>query len=149
MRADSLSSRTFLFPSSLPENGIPVELRTIIISVATSSVVLSLILTGVGMAIKTWLAKTFIPREELKPIQDRVDAFATVIMQVRELSDGNRDDIRTLQIEQRNQWERISVQLIVPLGKITDRLEAVSLAQERQAATLEHIAKHVENLTRT
>lgn len=125
---------------------------------------MSLVLTGAGLAVKGWLAKTFTlretvhnpdgtlrlaTREEVNGCGERVTALTAVVAQVRELGDSNRDDIRTLQIEQRHQWERISEQIITPLDRITDRLETVSLTQERQAATLEHIVKHVENLTRT
>lgn len=125
---------------------------------------MSLVLTGGGLALRGWLAKTFTLREQthlpdgtprfattadLNGCGERVTGLTSVVAQIRELGDSNRDDIRTLQIEQRHQWERISAQIITPLDRITDRLEAVSLTQERQAATLEHIVKHVESLSHT
>lgn len=124
---------------------------------------MGLVLAGVGLAIKGWLAKTFTlraethmadgttlrfaTRDDLNGYGERVNLLDGRLTQVREVSFANRDEIRALRQDQAHQWERITAQVIDPLGRITAQLEAVSVAQARQAATLEIFVKHVEGLS--
>jgi hypothetical protein len=107
------------------------------------------VLAAAGLAIKGWLAKSFATKDELNGYGDRLNAFSSIVMQVRELSDSNRDDIRSLQAEIRHQWERISAETIDPLRRITDDLQTLSTTQAKQTGILEMLVKHVETLTAT
>lgn len=48
--------------------------------------------------------------------------------------------------EQKHQWERIAEQVIRPLERITDKLEAVGEIQAAQAAALEHILQRLDRI---
>lgn len=96
------------------------------------------------LALVERLRRTFATRQELNGVGDRLNALQSLYLQVREGVDEARERIAATEAEQRHQWERIAEQVIRPLDRITDKLEAASEAQAAQGAVLEQIGKRLD-----
>lgn len=96
------------------------------------------------LALVERLRRTFATREELNGLGDKFNALQSLYLQVRETADEARSRAIANQAEQKQQWERIAEQVIRPLERITEKLEAVGEAQAAQASTLEYIGKRLD-----
>jgi hypothetical protein len=96
------------------------------------------------LALVERLRRTFVSQQELSGLDDRLKALQGHYLQVRETADEARERARANQAEQEHQWERIAEQVIRPLERITERLEAVCEAQAAQAAALDFIGKRLD-----
>jgi acyl-CoA reductase-like NAD-dependent aldehyde dehydrogenase len=90
------------------------------------------------------LRRVFASRQELNGLGDKFNALQSLYLQVRESADEARERAKANQAAQKQQWERIAEQVIKPLERITDRLEAVGEAQAAQATALEFIGKRLD-----
>lgn len=97
------------------------------------------VVTVLLLALVEHLRRTFVTRQELNGLGDRLNALQSLYLQVREAADEARERAAATQAEQKHQWERIAEQVIRPLERITDKLEGVAEIQAAQAASLEHI----------
>lgn len=98
------------------------------------------------LALVERLRRIFATRQEMNGLGEKFNALQSLYLQVRETADEARARAIANQAEQKNQWERIAEQVIRPLERITEKLEAVVAAQAAQAAALEHIGKRLERV---
>lgn len=91
------------------------------------------------LALVERLRHTFATRQELNGLGQKFNALETLFIQVREVADEAHASASAVRAEQKHQWERITEQVIRPLERITDKLEAVGEAQAAQSSTLDHI----------
>jgi len=96
------------------------------------------------LALVERLRRTFATRQELNGVGDRLNALQSLYLQVREAADEARERVGATEAEQKHQWERIAEQVIRPLERITEKLEATSEAHAAQAAVLEQIGKRLD-----
>ncbi len=98
------------------------------------------------LALVEKLRRTFATRAELDGMGSRLTGLQSLYLQAREAADEARERSVAVEREQKHQWERIAEQVIRPLEKITDKLEAVGGLQAAQAAALEHILQRLDRL---
>ncbi|HEX2093310.1 MAG TPA: hypothetical protein VHG28_12960 [Longimicrobiaceae bacterium] len=96
------------------------------------------------LALVERLRRTFVTRQELNGLGDRLNALQTLYIQARDAADEARDRVTVVETEQKHQWERVAEQVIRPLERINEKLESVSEIQAAQTATLEHIGKWLD-----
>lgn len=89
------------------------------------------------------LRRVFATRQELNGLGDKFNALQSLYLQVRESADEAQERAKASQAAQKQQWERIAEQVIKPLERITDRVEAMGEAQVAQATALEFIGKQL------
>lgn len=96
------------------------------------------------LALVERLRRTFATRQDLNGLGDRLTALQSLYLPLRETADELRERLVASEAEQRHQWERIAVQVIRPLERITDKLEGVAEVQAAQTASLEHIGQRLD-----
>jgi hypothetical protein len=134
----------------------PRPRRTRAGAVAVTTPVISLdwpVITGSGfvvtvlfLALVERLRRTFASQSDLNGVGERVNALQTLVIQLREGLDENRERVVAVETEQKHQWERVAEQVIRPLERITEKLETVTEAQAAQAAALEHIGRWLDRI---
>ncbi len=103
-----------------------------------------IVISALTRALVEQLRQTFASRQELNSLGERLSALENHCLQMRETANENREQVHTAEREQRQQWERIAEQVIGPLGRITERLEALSAAQAAQATLLDQLCKRLD-----
>lgn len=111
-------------------------------AIAGSGFVLSVLF----LALVERLRRTFASRADLDELNDKLTALQSLYLQAREAADLARELATAVERDQRHQWERIAEQVIRPLERITDKLEAVGEVQAAQAAALEHILQRMDRI---
>jgi len=96
------------------------------------------------LALVERLRRTFATRQDLNGVGEKLTAFQTLYVQVRESVDAARDRIAAAEAEQHHRWEQINQQVIRPLQRVTDKLEGVLEVQAAQGAALEHIRERLD-----
>lgn len=96
------------------------------------------------LALVEHLRRTFATRQDLDGLGDRVNALQSLYLQVRAATEETEERLAAVESEQRHQWERVAEQVIKPLERITEKLEAVGQMQAAQAATLEHVGRWLD-----
>ena len=100
------------------------------------------------MALVERLRRTFATRQDLNGLGDRLNDLQQAWVQVRDTAESAQDLAERVQADQKNQWMRVAEQVIRPLERITEKLEAVSVAQASQAAALEQISRRLDGTER-
>lgn len=100
------------------------------------------------MALVERLRRTFATRQDLNGLGDRLNDLQQAWVHVRDTADTAHDLAERVQADQKNQWVRVAEQVIRPLERITEKLEAVSVAQAAQAAALEQISRRLDGSER-
>lgn len=111
-------------------------------AIAGSGFVLALLF----LALVERLRRTFATKVDLNGLGSKFNALHSLYLQVRESADEARDRANAAQREQQLQAERITEQVIRPLERITEKLEAVGVVQAAQATALEHILQRLDRL---
>lgn len=96
------------------------------------------------LALVERLRRTFVSRDELVVLMKKLDTMQGLYLQVREAAEDARARAATLQAEQERQWERVAEQVVAPLYRITERLDAVCEAQAAHATALDYLGKRLE-----
>ena len=102
------------------------------------------VVTVLLLALVERLRRTFAARQDLDGVGTRVNALQALYLQTREAADEARERSAVAEREQLRQWERVADQVIRPLERVTEKLEAVSEIQAAQAATLEQLGRRLD-----
>ena len=101
------------------------------------------------LALVERLRRTFSTRQEFSSLAERVDALQRLCAGLEETSIQATERSRIMERDQKEQWKRLTDQVLRPLQRTTTKLEGVKEAQAGHAATLDQIVQRVDRLDAT
>ena len=96
------------------------------------------------LALMNRLRRVFATLKELNQCSNHLMALQTLYLQVRHTNEHTHERIAAAEAERALQWERTQEQVLRPLERVTEKLEAAVAVQEARAVTLDELSQRME-----